>query len=1220
MTININKDVGSKSNITIKGLGDPGPFSFAIIKGSLPTGTTFDQATGEIKGNFTQKGDFDVTIAGKKKDRIQGSEDFTFKVTDWTIHRTDFKNLVDNNSLSWTTTGTVTKILNDPDIFDGECYEVNGRLTINLPEAIGTRDFEIDYIFKPLNNGSGDTYGRILMIGPNSTSGMFYFCRNNNFVPATILFQHCPNGSTSYANSFPNVSSPLINNDWNHILLVRKNGVLTYFLNGVREQENSFTLNMDRRELYIGANNSGTERFYCRVKRLQIRVYDNSHFMNPTLVTDIWRYKLKERSKYLLKSTERNNYLIECNYAGNYTTRVKEGHFLPTGLTLRSNRITGDSDLTNNLTTTIELLINGTVNDEVTINIIDIGKPYRLFELPMIGTKDDVVFGDTQSRQWTRRGDVKIVEDTDNFRDLVATYFDGAGDTLSFTSDEFALGYDDFCYSFWLKPIANGGTVSNRRIINHGANTGTGTFILYNGYDNAGPNITLYLLLNGSWVSTLTPQAIKLNSDVYNHVVLARKDNTWRLLVNGKVVLESYYVFNVTAKGVYIAGNDSNTENYRGNYFDMKLSRYTLDYWAPFIPPVITKWSTQDISIVEQINTDIRRLFKTTWPYEGVTYKVKDTSALPLGLSLAANGTLTGTVTNEGIGETIIECYINGTLNHTAKLTYDIMVSVKSRFLTHSIKASANSADGLKIVKSSNTITTTSVSPTMTEVGPMLSLEFKNPYTAYDSVLSIPNAEAVLTNKAFCMEAEIYFNGGLPNAGRSRTTPTIVHPLFSKSYNGANGEQGFTIQESNGIYVLGLATSGAHSNPLNVNVSITFDPNKRNHIAFTYDLDKLRFFLNGILLQAVDWPGGWSNISTQNLEIGQQVVYFYPGWFSAFTGFIDNFNLYQGNAIYTKDFVPEINKANLYPEFPIVEPNKAYKGSLVGVNGHTVSILAGSLPPGLTLSTDGKITGICTVTNGDYPITLTAVKGTTIENINVNLTIAQYILDLNLNNTITNGTLIDNRGNVFTVNGTPTIQADANFASGRSIYFNGTDSYLSIPADKIFKLSKSDFVIEFDFKATTEPLTNGGSYPGIISQRADASSQHAFSVWLATGYSTGGNDKIPYDLNNKMSVGISTTTVGSVNVAGSVECSGRGLEKNKVYKVKFVRSGTTIRLYVDDRLMESVAIPADYTLFSSNQNLLIGCLDNTSITNRLFNGYLGSLRIYAPSSAEWLSG
>ena len=76
MTININKDVGSKSNITIKGLGDPGPFSFAIIKGSLPTGTTFDQTTGEIKGNFSQKGDFDVTIAGKKKDRIQGSEDF----------------------------------------------------------------------------------------------------------------------------------------------------------------------------------------------------------------------------------------------------------------------------------------------------------------------------------------------------------------------------------------------------------------------------------------------------------------------------------------------------------------------------------------------------------------------------------------------------------------------------------------------------------------------------------------------------------------------------------------------------------------------------------------------------------------------------------------------------------------------------------------------------------------------------------------------------------------------------------------------------------------------------------------------------------------------------------------------------------------------------------------------------------------------------------------
>ena len=145
--------------------------------------------------------------------------------------------------------------------------------------------------------------------------------------------------------------------------------------------------------------------------------------------------------------------------------------------------------------------------------------------------------------------------------------------------------------------------------------------------------------------------------------------------MNGKVVLESYYVFNVTAKGVYIAGNDSNTENYRGNYFDMKLSRYTLDYWAPFIPPVITKWSTQDISIVEQINTDIRREFKSTWPHDGVTYRVKDTSALPLGLTLESSGLLSGTVTHEEVGETIIECYINGVLNHTTKLVYNIVVS-----------------------------------------------------------------------------------------------------------------------------------------------------------------------------------------------------------------------------------------------------------------------------------------------------------------------------------------------------------------------------------------------------------------------------------------------------------------------------------------------------------------------------------------------------------------
>ncbi len=502
---------------------------------------------------------------------------------------------------------------------------------------------------------------------------MFLFCRTDNLVPATIRFYHCPNGGTSYANTFPNVSSPLINDDWNHILLVRKNGVLTYFLNGVREQENSFTLNMDRRELYIGANNSGTERFYCRVKRLQIRVYDNSHFFKPTLVTNVWRYKLKERSKYLLKSTERINYLIECNYAGNYTTRVKEGYYLPTGLTLRSNRITGDSDLTNNLTTTIELLINGTVNDEVTINIIDIGKPYRLFELPMIGTAGDTIFGDTQSRQWTRRGDVKIVEDTDNLRDLVATYFDGAGDSLYLTDQSLVLGYDDFCLSFWLKPIAGGGNVSGRRILNHGADNVNGTFILYNGYGNQS-NIVFYTFDNGGWHNiSVTPY--ELNDEIYNHIVLARKNNVWRLLVNGKLIFEKTYVVNLTGNTVYLASTESNSENYECNYFDLKLSRYTLDYWDPFIPPVITKWTTKDISIVEQINTDIRREFKSTWPHSGVTYKVKDTSALPLGLTLESSGLLSGTVTHEEVGETIIECYINGVLNHTTKLVYDITVS-----------------------------------------------------------------------------------------------------------------------------------------------------------------------------------------------------------------------------------------------------------------------------------------------------------------------------------------------------------------------------------------------------------------------------------------------------------------------------------------------------------------------------------------------------------------
>lgn len=81
MTTNIIKDIGSKCDIKFEGLGDPGPFSYAIVDGTVPTGTTFNQSTGELKGTFAEQGEFNVTISCKKKDRIEGQNDFKFIVS-----------------------------------------------------------------------------------------------------------------------------------------------------------------------------------------------------------------------------------------------------------------------------------------------------------------------------------------------------------------------------------------------------------------------------------------------------------------------------------------------------------------------------------------------------------------------------------------------------------------------------------------------------------------------------------------------------------------------------------------------------------------------------------------------------------------------------------------------------------------------------------------------------------------------------------------------------------------------------------------------------------------------------------------------------------------------------------------------------------------------------------------------------------------------------------
>ena len=48
----------------------------------LPPGTTLNETTGALTGEFNEVGDYEVTISAVKTDRIRGESDFNISVTD----------------------------------------------------------------------------------------------------------------------------------------------------------------------------------------------------------------------------------------------------------------------------------------------------------------------------------------------------------------------------------------------------------------------------------------------------------------------------------------------------------------------------------------------------------------------------------------------------------------------------------------------------------------------------------------------------------------------------------------------------------------------------------------------------------------------------------------------------------------------------------------------------------------------------------------------------------------------------------------------------------------------------------------------------------------------------------------------------------------------------------------------------------------------------------
>lgn len=206
---------------------------------------------------------------------------------------------------------------------------------------------------------------------------------------------------------------------------------------------------------------------------------------------------------------------------------------------------------------------------------------------------------------------------------------------------------------------------------------------------------------------------------------------------------------------------------------------------------------------------------------------------------------------------------------------------------------------------------------------------------------------------------------------------------------------------------------------------------------------------------------------------------------------------------------------------------------------------------------------------------------------------AVLLLHADKSNNQTNNSFLDSSTNNFTItrNGTPTQGSFTPFLNnyiydplihGGSAYFNGTTDYLSVPDNDAFHLT-GDFTIEawvYQTSSKTATIIGQWGNPGVNQQ------SYIFRI----------------DTNGKLSFAYADSPTTGVNSTPSSS----GITYNSWNHVAFVRSGNTVRYYING-VQDSVTNTVSISFINASYPHHIGLTGSAAGT--YFNGYISNLRI-----------
>lgn len=125
--------------------------------------------------------------------------------------------------------------------------------------TLGTGDFSIKFAFYTLTGGHGASYGRLLAIGPDATSGGLYIVTNSNNDPMSFLLQS--HDGSAYNQVTDYVATTVSNGAWHWAQLDRVSGVFNFYVDGTLYATKTVTRNLTRTELVIGNNTAANTGF-----------------------------------------------------------------------------------------------------------------------------------------------------------------------------------------------------------------------------------------------------------------------------------------------------------------------------------------------------------------------------------------------------------------------------------------------------------------------------------------------------------------------------------------------------------------------------------------------------------------------------------------------------------------------------------------------------------------------------------------------------------------------------------------------------------------------------------------------------------------------------------------------------------------------------------------------------------------------------------------------